>query len=200
MSSKLLEALKDLRNNPHNVGSLNNWNKNIVNQGARVKVADPLQGPQARDRIDNWTMVELEFNGTTGERECKALAADGTEGYLVATPEDYMEQYETISSFFNAGGEMARIVRLESGVRFECSNVDFHMKTGNEPHADHKLKNGQMVHYRAADRKFVISNNSAANGVANMADGYDAARNKFYLVDKDCSPLDGRTVYRFEVQ
>lgn len=186
MSSNVLEAMKNLRKNLHNVGSLNNWHKDVLNQGAKV----------AGGNIDNFELVELQFNQQTGERECISLSASNVAGHLIASPEDYMQQYETISSFFNGVGEMARIVYLESGMRFECSNVDFDQKNGNLPHNDHPLKNGQVAHYDHASKKFVISNNNGGG----QAPGYGAATNKFYLVDKDCTSIDGQTVYRFEVQ
>lgn len=189
MSSNVLQAIKNLRSNLHNIGSLNNWSKKVLNQGAVAK-AD----------MDNFTLVKLGFNAK-GEREAEQLTASSEKGYLVATPEDYMKEYETISSFFNAKDEMVRIVKLEEGMRFECSNVDFAQKTGNLPHNDHPLKNGQHAHYDHATKKFLISNHSSANPGANtnMGNGYQAAANKFLLVDKDCVSIDGQTVYRFEV-
>lgn len=190
MSSNVLQAIKDLRKNLHNVGSLNNWDKKVLNQGAKVDKA----------AIDNFTLVELDFN-TAGERICKSLSDTNKKGYLVATPEDYMSEYESISSFFNDVDEMARIVKLEEGMRFECSNVDFAQKTGSAPANDHPLKNGQHAHYDHNTKKFLISNHSSANPGANsnMGTGYQTAANKFLLVDKDCVSIDGQTVYRFEV-
>lgn len=180
MSSNILKALSTLRQNLHNVGSLNNWGKKVLNQGA-VAATD----------MDNFTLVTLDFNAK-GERQATLLADNGVKGYLVATPEDYMQQYETISSFFNAQGERVRIVTLEQGARFECSNVDFHQADlGQNP-----LKNGQVAHYDQATKKIIISN---AQG-GGQHGGYAGAANKFYLVDKDCVSIDGQTVYRFEVQ
>lgn len=180
MSSNVLQAIKDLRKNLHNVGSLNNWSKKVLNQGAKVDKA----------AIDNFELVELDFN-TAGERICKSLSDNANKGYLVATPEDYMSEYESISSFFNDIGEMARIVKLEEGMRFECSN--FVAAESNT--ATHPIKNGQKVHYDKTAKKFKISNNNsgASDG------GYSTAANKFLLVDKDCVSIDGQTVYRFEV-
>lgn len=180
MSSNLLEALKNLRKNLHNVGSLNNWGHDVINQGAKVIDAN----------IDNFCLVTLGFS-TEGERTAKALDNMATKTpYMVATPEDYMEGYETISSFFNAVGERARIVKLETGRRFECSNVDFEDKDL----ATNPLKNGQVVHYNATSKKFIISNKTSSG----MGD-YGTAGNKFVLVDKDCVAVDGIQVYRFEV-
>lgn len=190
MSSNVLEALKNLRSNLHNVGSLNNWGKTVLNQGAIAK-----------EKMDNFTLVTLGFNATSGEREATPLANNTTKGYLVASPEEYMREYESISSFFNGKGERVRIVTLESGVRFECSNVDFHQKTNNAPTDGHPLKNGQHAHYDYDSKKFIISNHTSADpsGGTNMHTGYRDAVNKVVLVDKDCTSIDGQTVYRFEV-
>lgn len=189
MSSNVLEALKNLRSNLHNVGSLNNWGKTVLNQGAIAK-----------EKMDNFTLVTLGFNAN-GEREASLLTDNTKKGYLVASPEEYMREYESISSFFNGQGERVRIVTLESGVRFECSNVDFQQKTGNAPASGHPLKNGQHAHYDHASKKFIISNDAAANPSNNtgMHTGYQSAVNKVVLVDKDCTSIDGQTVYRFEV-
>ena len=188
MSSNVLETLKNLRSNLHNVGSLNNWGKTALNQGA-----------VAKEKMDNFTLVTLGFNAS-GEREAALLTNNTTKRYLVASPEEYMREYESISSFFNGQGERVRIVTLEPGVRFECSNVDFDQKTNNAPASGHPLKNGQHAHYDYASKKFMISNHtSAAPGGGNMNAGYQNAANKVILVDKDCVSIDGQTVYRFEV-
>ena len=181
MSSNILNAMKNLRQNLHNVGNLNNWSKKVLNQGAVV----------INDDIDNFELVELGFSAT-GERTCKSLSDSTVAGHLIATPEDYMQGYETISSFFNGVGEMARIVRLEPGVRFECSNYSVSQAALDV----NPIKNGQRVHYNHATKKFVISN--AAGGGADA--GYQTAANKFIIVDKDCTSIDGQSVIRFEVQ
>lgn len=177
MSSNVLQAIKNLRSNLHNVGSLNNWSKKVLNQGAVAK-AD----------MDNFTLVKLGFN-TKGEREAEQLAASSEKGYLVATPEDYMKEYETISSFFNAKDEMVRIVKLEEGVRFECSNyVAADGDLANKP-----IKNGQKAHYDHTTKKFKISNGTADDA------GYSSAGNQFVVVDANCVSIDGQSVVRFEV-
>ena len=179
MSSNVLQAIKNLRKNLHNVGSLNNWSKKVLNQGAKVDTA----------AVDNFTLVELKFNNV-GERICKALPNSTTKGYLVATPEDYMSGYESISSFFNDVDEMARVVKLEEGVRFECSNYTLE---NNDTNA-HPLKNGALVHYDHDSKKFKISNQTTGG-----MSGYSAAANQFIVVDKDCTSIDGQQVIRFEV-
>lgn len=179
MSSIILQAIKNYRKNLHNVGSLNNWGKTVLNQGA-VATAD----------MDNYTLATLGFDAK-GERTATPLADSTAKGVLVASVEDYMKEYETIRSFFNEKGERVRVVYLESGRRFECSNVSFE----NEDLSTHPLKNGQLVHYDAATSKFVISNETVSGGT-----GYAAAANKFILVDKDCVSIDGADIYRFEVQ
>ena len=179
MSSNILNAMKNLRQNLHNVGNLNNWCKKVLNQGAVVIDAD----------IDNFELVELGFSAT-GERTCKSLSDSAVVGHLIATPEDYMQGYETISSFFNAQGERVRVVALETGVRFECSNVDFETDISAQP-----LKNGMVGNYDHTTHKFKIWNTTAQGGA-----GYATAGTKVILVDKDCTSIDGQTVYRFEVQ
>ena len=87
MSSNVLEALKNLRSNLHNVGSLNNWGKTVLNQGA-----------VAKEKMDNFTLVTLGFNAN-GEREASLLTDNTKKGYLVASPEEYVREYESISSF-----------------------------------------------------------------------------------------------------
>lgn len=179
MSSNVLQAIKNLRKNLHNVGSLNNWSKKVLNQGAKVDTA----------AVDNFTLVELGFNNV-GERICKPLTNSTIKGYLVATPEDYMSGYESISSFFNDIGEMARVVKLEEGMRFECSNYELEdANTTTNP-----LKNGALVHYDHTSKKFKISNKTL-NGMS----GYSAAANQFIVVDKDCVSIDGQSIVRFEV-
>ncbi len=179
MSSNILKALSTLRQNLHNVGSLNNWGKKVLNQGAVAKTD-----------MDNYTLVTLGFNAK-GEREATLLDANNKKGYLVASVEDYMKEYETISSFFNAEGERVRVVTLEPGVRFECSNFELE----SNDMAQHPLKNGALVYYKHDTKKFRICNQTAQGD-----GGYNAAANKFYLVEKDCVSIDGQTVYRFEVQ
>lgn len=178
MSSNVLQAIKNLRKNLHNVGSLNNWSKKVLNQGAKVDTA----------AIDNFELVELDFNAA-GERICKSLPNSTTKGYLVATPEDYMSEYESISSFFNDVDEMARIVKLEEGMRFECSNF----VGANTDLVAKPIKNGQKAHYDHNTKKFKISNNGSEDA------GYGAAANQFVVVDANCVSIDGQSVVRFEV-
>ena len=85
MSSTVLHALHIIESDKHAVGNLNNWNVELLNQGA-VAAAD----------MDNFTLVTLGFDQATGERKATALTDSATKGYLVATPEDYMKEYETI--------------------------------------------------------------------------------------------------------
>ena len=178
MSSNIIQAIKDYRKNLHNVGNLNRWNKKVVNQGA-IAEAD----------MDNFTLVTLDFNAN-GERVCEKIPNIITKGYLVATPEDYMKEYETISSFFNEAGERVRVIKMTVGMRFECSNFDF--EDGDLQ--AHPLKNGQKVYYDSISEKFIISN-ATPNGAA----GYLIAANKLVVVDKDCVSIDGQPVIRFEV-
>ena len=178
MSSNVLKAMKNLRQNLHNVGSLNNWKKKTLNQGAI-----------ALSNMDNFTLVELSFNAN-GERCADHIGAIGTKGWLVATPEDYMEEYETISSFYNGQGERVRVIKMTPGLRFECSNIVLE----NPNTTQFPIKNGALAYYYHLDRKFVICNENPGGGA-----GYPLAGNKLVVVDANCTSIDGQQVYRFEV-
>ena len=177
MSSNILNAMKNLRQNLHNVGNLNNWNKTVLNQGV---VAD--------EDMDNFTLAKIEFDN--GERVAKLITDNGEKGVLVATPEDYMQGYETISSFFNEKGERVRVVAMEVGTRFECSNFELE----NIDIVTNPIKNGNLVYYKNDTKKFHISN-VTPGGVAD----YRNAANKLVVVDASPVSIDGQPVIRFEV-
>lgn len=175
MASILLQTIKNIGKVKHNVGSLNEWNKKVLNQGAIISGGD----------LDNFTLVELEFDAD-GNRIAKALSASTKLGYLLASVEEYLDQYgETMSCFYNAVGERGRIVILDVTNRFEASNFE-------KADAVKEVKNGQKVHYDAAKKKFIIS-----NGVADHAD-YAAAANTYVVVGSGNS-IDGQALIRFEV-
>lgn len=175
MSSTVLNAIERIGKEKHGVGSLNNWGTDIVNLGAVV----------ADEAIDNWEVVELDFN-EKGERICRVLSDVSKAGYLIASVEDYLDDYETISNFFNAKGERARIVKFVEGKRFETSKY----KLDDEAKP---VKNGQKVHWDVDAKAYIIS-----NGVSENA-GYADAGNKFVVVDANGNYLDGQHTIRFEV-
>lgn len=173
MSSELIKTLLNLPK--HNVGSLNNWSKNLLNQGAVVDTAD----------MDNYCLGELGFS-EDGERIVKPLTASNKKGVLVASVEDYMGEYEGMSQFFNAVGERARVVYQTVGHRFECSN--FVGENTGKP-----IKKGQVAHYDHETKKFIVSNNGSNHA------SYDEASNKYVVVDVPDYLLDGQAVVRFEI-
>lgn len=175
MASVLLQTLKTLNTNKHNVGSINNWNREVVNQGAKVSGAS----------IDNFELVDLGFNAD-GERICTSLADTTKKGYLIASVEDYVSELgETISGFYNEVGETARIFVIRNNSRLEASNF----VADNTAKA---IKNGQVAHYDATTKKFIISNDTANNA------DYATAGNKFIVVDANPASLDGQALVRFE--
>lgn len=176
MSSTIFEAMELVDADIHAVGSLSNWNKDVVNLGAIVQ----------DDAIDNWEIVELEITAA-GNRECKQLTANGNKGYLIASVEDYIEGMETIKNFYNMKGERARIVRLKPGMRFECSNY-----TAAADVAANPIKNGNTVHFDIPSKTFMIGNNG-------QHPEYGAAGHKFVVVDAEGNYLDGQHTIRFEV-
>lgn len=177
MSSILLKAMKDLGKVKHNVGTLNNWTKEVINQGAIVG---------GSVSIDNFQLVELSFNAN-GERICTPLSATTVKGYLIASVEEYLEEMgETISGFYNEVGDRARIFVMNPTRRVEVSNFA-------KADVAKEIKNGQKVHYDATTKKYIIS-----NGTTDHAD-YATAKNQFIVVDNDCTSLDGQDLIRLEV-
>lgn len=179
MSSNVLKAMKNLRQNLHNVGSLNQWRKKTLNQGA-IALSD----------MDNFTLVTVSFDQATGERVVDHIPGFGTKGWLVVSPEEYIQEYETISSFYNGQGERVRIVKMNPGMRFECSNFMLE----NEDTTQFPVKNGMVVYYEHRNKKFIVSNQTLGG-----AGAYPLAANKLVVVDANCTSIDGQPIMRFEV-
>lgn len=178
MSSTILKAIKMINEDKHAVGNLNNWNKALVNEGA-----------VAKEDVDNFSIVELSFDDK-GERMFSYVKDAATKGYLVASVEDYMEEYgEDLGNFYNGAGERGRIVVLEPMVtRFDVSNYEADDKAGSAK----AIANGMKVHWDATGKKFIVSNGSAENA------GYAKAGNQFVVVNADSVVLDGMQTIRLE--
>lgn len=182
MSSTLMKAINIIATDIHAVGSLNEWTKNVLNLGAKV---------DAGVTIDNWNLVKLGFNAA-GERVCKKLDShdDAAPAYLLAAVEEYMGEYESIKNFYNTEGERVRVVKLEPGMRFECSNFSPNtMDIGTHPY-----KNGATAHFDKDTGKFIV-NNEQGNDHGN----YATATNQFVIVDAEGNYIDGQKTIRFEV-
>lgn len=173
MASVIVQTLKNLTK--HNVGSLNQWSKDLLNQGAKV----------SGGAIDNYCLGTLGFNAN-GERIVSPLADQTKKGVLVASVEDYMEEFESMAQFYNEVGEHARIVYQTVGHRFEASN--FELADSAKP-----AKNGQVAHYDITKKKYIIS-----NGASNHTD-YATAGNKYVVVNVPDYTLAGLPVIRFEI-
>lgn len=173
MASVIIQTLKKLTK--HNVGSLNQWEKDLLNQGAKVEGG----------AIDNYCLGELGFN-EKGERTVKALADQTKKGVLIASVEDWMQEYETMAQFYNEVDEYARIVYQTPNHHFECSNFEL-------ANASKSIKNGQVVHYDVTKKKYIISNDTT-----NHAD-YETAGNKYIVVNIPDYTLAGLPVVRFEI-
>lgn len=173
MSSVLQNILK----NPeiHNVGSLNQWEKELLNQGAVVEVA----------AMDNYTIGELGFNAK-GERTVKPLATQTKKGVLVASVEDFISEFETPAQFFNGIGDWARIVKQVDMHHFECSNFE-------KADASKEIKGGQVAHYDITKKKYIIS-----NAGSNHTD-YATAGNKYLVVAVPTHTYVGQDLVRFEI-
>lgn len=176
MASNMLELIKN-GGIKHAVGTLNNWGHDVINLGAKV----------VGTAIDNYTMVTLGFEEGTGERTCTQATDATKKGYLICSPEDYLEEFEGVSAFYNGVGERARIVRFVEGKRFDCSC--FVKDNGSKP-----IKEGQVAHFDTTEKKWRIS-----NGDSNHS-GYATAEIKLVVVKADANTRDGLQLVRFEIQ
>lgn len=173
MASEVLKALTD-KKSKHVVGSLNNANIRMVNQGA-VAEAD----------IDNYMVVESGFS-EEGVRTFKLLSDITKKGFLVASPENVMSDLgENISGFYNGKGERGRLVIQDFGLRFECSNVV--ASDGSSP-----IKVGQAAYFDPEKKVFVVD-------VKNSDSKLATAGNKYIVVDAEGNALGGQQTIRLEV-
>lgn len=181
MSSTILHALNTITGDKHAVGNLNNWNNDVVNEGAIV----------ADLTIENFSIVELGFDAITGERNCKYLTDQTQKGYLIAAVEDYMEEYgEDVGNFYNEKGERARIVILNPRLtRIDVSKfVLDNTALGALP-----IANNMKVFWDVAKKAYVVCNGATVNA------SYATAGNKFVVVNPDSGTLDGQALIRLEV-
>lgn len=180
MSSTILKAFNTILTDKHAVGNLNNWNNDVVNEGA---IVDDLT-------IENFSVVELGFN-KEGDRTVKYLTNQTEKGYLIASVEDYMSEYgEDIGNFYNEKGERARIVILNPRVtRIDVSNFTLDDTT---PEAK-AIANNQKVFWDTTRKTFVVCNGSVVNA------SYETAGNQFVVVNPDSGVLDGQSLIRLEV-
>lgn len=131
-------------------GNINSW-----------KVRTLPHGAKCTEDIDNFVIVELGFN-EEGQRTASYLTDVTKKGYLIASPERrYMG--ENIDEFYNGEGEMARIIFLDEGVRFQTSAY-----TG-EPEA------GKFAHFDPTTKKFLIHDGTHED--------FDRAVDKFLVVE-----------------
>lgn len=159
MTTELQKAFNNYT--PHTVGNINSWKIRTLNHGAKVT-----------EDIDNFLLVELGFDAE-GQRTASPLSAVNKKGYLIASPERrYMD--EKMDQFFNGEGELARVIYLDEGLRFETSAF-----TG-------EVGNGKSAHFDPETKKFLVHDGSHED-FANATD-------KFVVVG-DEDDVD----YRFEV-
>lgn len=174
MASEMLRILTK-QGTKHNVGSINTIKFRTVNQGA-ICTSD----------LDNYVIVDTNFN-EEGERTCSLVADETKKGYLLASPENVMADLgENLASFFNGKGERGRLVILDFGLRFECSNVE--ASDGSSP-----IKVGQMAYFDTTKKSFVVD-------VKGSDSKMGTAVHKFMVVDADANTLAGKQTIRLEVQ
>ncbi|QWU14430.1 hypothetical protein SAMN04487895_101742 [Paenibacillus sophorae] len=161
----------------HHVGTLSSWKVKDIANGAIV-TSTP---------VDNYTIVELDFD-VDGNRTCKQLSAVTKKQYLIAAVE---RRYlgESLSEFYNAVGEPARIVVLEQGLRFETSA--FTLNTGVTD-----VVKGLVAHFDPASKTYILSTVGAPHA------DYANASTKFIVAadDEDTALNLGKETIRLEVQ
>lgn len=175
MATRQSQILK--QKGTHEVGNLNNLKVKTLNHGAIVTGAD----------IDNFTLGELGFDAN-GERTVTQLSAKANKAVLVASPEArYMG--EELVDFYNAVGELARIVILEPNyTRFDTSA--FTLNTGVTA-----VANGLVAHFDVATKKYILS----AAGTPHA--DYAGSSAQFVVVsdEDDMEYSLGKSVVRLEV-
>lgn len=175
----MTESIKALLNLvKHEVGNLNNVGDLKTVHGGAIATED----------IDNFTLVELDFDATTGERTAKSLADKTHKAYLCASPE-IRPLGEPITSFYNATGDRIRPVILEVGyTRFDSSA--YTLNTGVT-----EIKNGLVAHFDVTTKKFIISNPASAHA------DYATSSAQFVVVSNEDDVLytDGKALVKFEV-
>ncbi|EDS77053.1 phage virion protein [Clostridium botulinum C str. Eklund] len=161
MATRLYKAMYSRGN--HEVGNLNTiWAKHVVN-GAKLVCGE-------KDEIDNFTLIELGEYDEEGNLTCKPLSDTKKQGYLLTTvEEEQLMEGETYVDFFNANGEMVRLTRLETGVRFETSAIE--LNSGVK-----ESKQGMVAHFDTTKKKYIVSDASSAHA------DYANAVNKFEVV------------------
>ena len=169
----------------HEVGTLNTmWAKPYVN-GAILEV----------ENIDNYLLVELNGYDEEGNIKCKPLTANNKQGFLVATHEeeslfgDGTTLQGNYTDFYNAKGEIVRLMIPEPFVRFETSAF-------TKANTGKALKYGQNVHYDAATKKYIVSNDTSDHS------GFASATNKYELVgiDTDFGQNVGKETIRLQAK
>lgn len=173
MASRLMNSLKAIRVK-HAVGNLNSLVVGTVTNGATAKVD-----------VENYSLVKLSFNETSGDREFEYISDLTDETYLVASSEEMFTVggvTESYADYYIGAGEKARIVYLKKGLRFEASN--FELKSGTL-----EAKKGMYAEWDLVKKKYVISATKPVSGIILLV--VEVAK---------ASVLDGSKCMRFEVQ
>jgi hypothetical protein len=101
--------------------------------------------------VDNYTLVELAYDGNGVRKAVPLSDATAKTGYLACAVEILYDN-EPLQEFYVANGEYFRVIHLDKGVRFETSAFS------GTPVL------GQFAHFDPASKKFVLE--SAESGTA----------------------------------
>ena len=149
----------------HTVGNLVSTRKHIQ---------DLANGALFVEDVDNYHLVEIEFNGDSGEPEAKYLTdvtKDKSFIFLAAGMDGFRFLPEPLGTFFSGKGDKERVVYLTQGLIFDTSAFALdgtltEIKTGNFGHYDTTKKkflihDGTHADYAKATVKFVVRRNEA---------------------------------------
>lgn len=141
MATLMLDALKN--EGKHAITVINSrWAKVMVN-GAKLE----------DESLDNGLLVELDGYDDEGVAKCKAFTgADGKDFFIVETYAEEQLQVDLgetdYKNFYNAKGEMLRLVRHETGLRQETSAYEVAEEV--------TLAVGLPVEWDATNKKFNV--------------------------------------------
>jgi len=184
MASRVLDAINNKGN--HEVGNLNSIDIDLVPYGA-----------ECDGDIDNFLLVEMFYDDSDDYKtKCKVLSDATLKSFLIASVEERFlgtspqaPYVEELVDFYNGDGELARLVYLNKGLRFETSA--FEKNTGLTT-----IVKGNVAHFDVATKKYIISE------VGSEHADYATAYTKFevvYYEDDGSYTLCEKELVRLEV-
>lgn len=155
---------------------LGNYEKHSVGNlvSTRKHIQDLANGALFTEDVDNFHLVEVEFNPTSGEPEAKYLTdvtLDKSKVFLTAGVERRFLPTEDIDAFFNGKGDKERVVYLTQGLIFDVSAFEKDATITGE------ITTGHFAHYDTAKKLFLV-HDGTATGYADASVKFVVRRNE----------------------